>query len=128
MLGKDRINAGFVWGKAIASYMNDGGADLAPGQGLQAETVQSIGWLAYYNHVWADKWTSTIGYSQHMQDNTAGQTGTAFKRGSYGNANLLYTPWKNVLTGLEFVWGELQQNDGQSATDYRLQFSTKVTF
>ena len=35
---------------------------------------------------------------------------------------------KNVLTGLEFVWGELEQKDGQSATDYRLQFSTKVTF
>ncbi|MBE2242933.1 MAG: hypothetical protein IAE86_09270 [Burkholderiaceae bacterium] len=128
VFGKDRINAGFVWGKAIASYMNDGGVDLAPGQGLQAETVQTIGWLAYYNHVWAPNWTSTIGYSQHIQDNTDGQTATAFKRGSYANANLLYTPWKNVLTGLEFVWGELELKDGQSATDYRLQFSTKVTF
>ncbi len=128
VFGKDQINAGFVWGEAIASYMNDGGVDLAPGQGLRAETVQSIGWLAYYNHVWAENWTSAIGFSQHMQDNTAGQTATAFKRGSYGNVNLLYTPWKNVLAGLEFVWGELEQKDGQSATDYRLQFSTKVTF
>lgn len=132
VLGQDQLNAGFVWGKAIASYMNDGGVDLAPGPirigSTTAEAVQSIGWLAYYNHVWAENWTSTIGFSQHMQDNTAGQSATAFKRGSYGNLNLLYTPWKNVLTGLEFVWGELQQNDGQSATDYRLQFSTKVTF
>lgn len=132
VLGKDQLNAGFVWGKAIASYMNDGGVDLAPGPirigATTAEAVQSIGWLAYYNHVWAENWTSTVGFSQHMQDNTAGQTATAFKRGSYGNLNLLYTPWKNVLTGLEFVWGELEQNDGQSATDYRLQFSTKVTF
>lgn len=126
--GKDRITAGFAWGKAIASYMNDGGVDLAPGPGLHAETVQSIGWLAYYNHVWAENWTSAFGFSQHIQDNTAGQTATAFKRGSYGNVNLLYTPWKNVLAGLEFVWGELEQKDGQSATDYRLQFSTKVTF
>ena len=53
---------------------------------------------------------------------------SAFKRGSYGNLNVLYYPWKNVLTGLEFVWGELEQKDGQSATDYRLQFSTKVAF
>ena len=42
--------------------------------------------------------------------------------------NLLYTPAKNVLTGLEFVYGELEQKSGESATDYRLQFSTKVTF
>src|SRR5574337_192573 len=132
VLGKDKVVGGFVWGKAIASYMNDGGVDLAPGAivpgATTAEAVQSIGWLAYYNHVWADNWTSAIGFSQHMQDNTAGQTATAFKRGSYGNVNVLYTPWKNVLTGLEFVWGELEQNSGASATDYRLQFSTKVTF
>jgi hypothetical protein len=132
VLGKDRLVGGVVWGKAIASYMNDGGVDLAPGPivigSTTAEAVQSVGWLAYYNHVWADNWSSAIGFSQHMQDNTAGQTATAFKRGSYGNVNLLYTPWKNVLTGLEFVWGELEQKDGQSATDYRLQFSTKVTF
>ncbi len=50
------------------------------------------------------------------------------QRGSYGNVNVLYYPWKNVTTGLEFVWGELEQKNGQSATDYRLQFSTKVAF
>ena len=128
VFGKSQLNAGFTWGKAIASYMNDGGVDLAPDSALRAETVQSIGWLAYYNHWWNDQWSSTVGFSQHQQDNTGGQTATAFRRGSYGNLNVLYYPWKNVLTGLEFVWGELEQKDGQSATDYRLQFSTKVTF
>jgi hypothetical protein len=61
LLGRDQLSAGFVWGKAIASYMNDGGVDLAPGPGLRAETVQSIGWLAQYNHVWDDNWSSMIG-------------------------------------------------------------------
>jgi DcaP outer membrane protein len=128
VFGKNQLNGGVVWGKAIASYMNDGGVDLAPSSTFSAETVQSVGWLAYYNHWWNEQWSSTIGFSQHQQDNTAGQTATAFKRGSYGNVNVLYYPWKNVTTGLEFVWGELEQKDGQSATDYRLQFSTKVTF
>lgn len=128
VFGKSQLNGGLVWGEAIASYMNDGGVDLAPGQGLRAETVRSLGWLAYYNHWWSDQWSSAIGYSQHKQDNTAGQTATAFRTGSYGNLNLLYYPTKNVMTGLEFVWGELEQKNGQSATDYRLQFSTKVTF
>jgi hypothetical protein len=132
LFGKSQLNGGIVWGKAIASYMNDGGVDLAPGPivlgGTSAEAVQSLGWLAYYNHWWTDQWSSTIGFSQHQQDNTDGQSPTAFRRGSYGNLNVLYYPAKNVTTGLEFVWGELQQKDGQSATDYRLQFSTKVTF
>ena len=128
VFGKDQINGGLVWGKGIASYMNDGGVDLAPGAGLRAETVESFGWLAYYNHYWSDKWSTAFGFSQHTQDNTDGQTAAAFKRGSYGNVNLLYAPWKNVVTGLEFVWGELEQKNGASAADSRLQYSTKVTF
>ena len=128
VFGKDQINLQLAAGRAIASYMNDGGVDLAPGQGLRAETVPSIGWLAYYNHAWSDQWSSTVGFSQHQQNNTDGQLATAFHRGSYGNVNLLYTPTKNVLTGIEVVWGELQQKGGDSAVDYRLQFSTKVTF
>ena len=128
VLGKDQVNWQLVGGEAIASYMNDGGVDLAPGQGLNAETVRSRGWLTYYNHSWSEQWSSTIGYSQHQQDNAAGQTGTAFHRGSYGNLNVMYYPVKNVTTGLEFVWGELDQKSGASAADYRLQFSSKVTF
>ena len=75
--GRDRLNWQVVGGKAIASYMNDGGIDLAPNANLQAETVKSIGWLAYYNHAWSDKWSSAIGASQHRQTNTDGQFGTA---------------------------------------------------
>ena len=128
VLGKDRLTWQVAAGEAIASYMNDGGVDLAPGQGLRAETVPSLGWLAYYNHYWSEKWSTAFGFSQHQQNNTDGQTGTAFHRGSYGNVNLLYYPAKNVLTGVEFVWGELEQKSGDSATDYRLQFSPKVMF
>ena len=54
---KDVIHLGAVYGEGIASYMNDGGVDLAPSSSLSAETVQSIGWLAYYNHWWADQWS-----------------------------------------------------------------------
>ena len=66
--------------------------------------------------------------SIRLQDNTAGRTVTAFKRGGHANANLLYALSKNVLNGLEFVWGDLEPCGGQSATDSRLQFSTQVTF
>ena len=47
--------------------------DLAPNASLQAETVKSLGCLAYYNHAWSDKWSSAFGFSQHKQTNTDGQ-------------------------------------------------------
>jgi hypothetical protein len=49
---------------------------------------------------------------RHIQDNTVDQTAAAFRSGSYGNVNLQYTPWKKVLTGLEFAWGEPDQQQG----------------
>jgi hypothetical protein len=115
-------------GHAIASYVNDGGVDLAPGANLKAQTVPSMAWLLYYNHKWNAQWSSAIGYSEHRQDNTAGQQFNAFRKGSYGSVNLLYYPLKNVTTGLEYIWGRRENKDGQSAIDYRLQFSTKVAF
>ena len=128
LFGKDKLSWQLVSGRAIASYMNDGGIDLAPDASLRAETVSSLGWLAYYGHTWSDKWTSAIGYSEHRQDNTGGQFGNAFRKGSYASANLLYAPAKNLTTGAEFVWGRHEYKDGSSAPDYRLQFSTKAAF
>jgi DcaP outer membrane protein len=128
LFGKDQLNWQVVGGKAIGSYMNDGGTDLAPNASLQAETVKSIGWLLYYNHAWSDKWSSSIGASQHKQTNTDGQFNTAFRRGSYGSINVLYSFAKNVTTGAEYIWGKNESKDGAGATDARLQWSTRVSF
>ena len=127
-VGKDRIVAQLVVGKGIASYMNDGGVDLAPDSNLRAETVQTVGWFAYYDRYWNDRWSSSIGYSEHRQDNTGGQLASAFKKGSYASVNLLHYPTKNVLAGAELLWGERENNDGASDTDTRIQFSAKYTF
>jgi hypothetical protein len=126
--GKDNLTWQLVNGSAIASYMNDGGTDLAPDASLHAQTVNSLGWFAYYNHFWAEKWSSTLGYSQHRQDNAGGQLDTAFKQGTYSSTNLLYYPAKNVTAGAEFIYGQVENKGGQQAFDRRIQFSTRVTF
>jgi len=120
-----------TYGEGIASYFNDGGVDLAPaggGVGSGAQLVKSIGMMLYYDHYWSGPWSSSIGYSQHHQDNTSGQAFNAFKTGSYASTNLLWTPAKNVMWGAEFLWGKKEQMDGQSAIDTRVQFTGQFKF
>lgn len=133
---KDKILLQVVYGEGIASYMNDGGMDLAPAveytggsaTGLEAEAVELLGVLAYYDHYWSDRWSSSIGYSFTKVDNTDFQDPGAFEKGSYASANLLYYPTANLMMGGELMWGERENNDGASDDAYRFQFSVKYNF
>src|SRR5262245_24255173 len=75
---KDKLLGGVVYGEGIASYMNDGGVDLAPGGTVadpEPEAVPLLGVSAYYDHYWSDKFSTSFGYSFVDVDNTTFQAG-----------------------------------------------------
>ncbi len=129
---RDRLIGSFVIGEGIASYMNDGGVDLAPTQAapLPAEvaTVPLRGYVLYYDHYWSDRWSSSIGGSMTEVDNLGGQDANSFKRGLYSSANLLCYPTENVLCGIEYLWGRLEKFGGNRGQDNRIQISFKYSF
>src|SRR5262249_10576237 len=98
---KDVAHIAVVYGEGIASYMNDGGVDLAPDAEvpapgspgvISAEVVPLIGSTVYYDHYWNSYLSSSIGWSQTQVNNTSFQAGDAFQQGQYASVNLLYTP------------------------------------
>jgi hypothetical protein len=136
VLERDALRLQLVYGEGIASYMNDGGMDLAPqakysGDTLvdvSAETVPLTGVVAYYDHWWSERWSSSIGYSFTEVDNTNFQDPGAFHKGQYASTNLLWYPGDNLMVGGELLWGERENNDGASDDDVRFQFSVKYSF
>jgi hypothetical protein len=141
------LRVGGVYGEGIASYMNDGGMDLAPSAALvptppifppaptlplnqlvEAEAVQLLGITAYLDLQWTPTLSSAIGYSMTEVDNTNFQDPTAFHRGEYASANILWTPASRIMMGPEILWGQRTDNDGASGDDVRLQFSFKISF
>lgn len=140
------FRGGVVYGEGIASYMNDGGMDLAPSATpivappifppppipellvLEATPVPLLGLSAYFDLNWTKQLTSSLGYSQVEVDNTNFQTGDTFKRARYASANLLWSPIPRVLTGAEVLWGDRKNLNGDKGEAVRLQFSFKVSF
>jgi len=131
-IGKDQLKVQVAYGEGIGNYFNDGGLDIAPDSAdlntAKATAVKILGVLVYYDRYWNDKWSSSIGWSMTDLDDEEGQADDEFKRGMYANVNLLYHPVEHVTTGMEFVWGQREDIDGQDAEDYRIQFSLKVDF
>ena len=128
------LRLGVVYGKGIATYMNDGGMDLAPAVDVivdpdgivlvpKAKAIPLLGVSAYVDFDWSKAWTSSIGYSFDRVDNTNFQDPTAFHKGQYASVNLLWHPADNVFTGGEFLWGKRTDNDGDSGKDLRLQYT-----
>ena len=141
------FRVGVVYGHGIATYMNDGGMDLAPKAKLvlatptvpptpnppanlilAAETVPLLGVTAYVDLQWSKVLSSSIGYSFTEVDNTNFQDKAAFHKGEYASANLLWTPIDRILTGVEVLWGRRTDNGGAKGDDVRAQFSFKVSF
>jgi len=138
-LGMATPRLGVVYGRGIATYMNDGGMDLAPAVEIdrqpgeiilipRAEAVKLLGVSAYVDMQWAKQWSSSLGYSFVKVDNTNFQDATAFHKAAYASGNLLWSPDPNILTGLELLWGKRVDNDGDSGTDFRAQYSFKWSF
>lgn len=136
-IGSDTLRLQLVYGEAIGNYLNDGAPDIAAVNATDAETVPLLGLVAFYDHAWNDKLTSSVGYSMYNVDNTDGQDDDAFKTGHYALGNVLHHPTDNLTYGLELQYGKrVNKNDGgnvggneiKSFDDIRLQFSVKFTF
>jgi hypothetical protein len=132
---KNVVRLQFVFGEGIENYMNDAPVDIAPVFNLgdpapvKGKPLPVTGVVAFLDHQWSEKWTSSIGYSRIDIDNTDAQAPDAFKAGQYALANLLYNPVPNVMVGGEFQWGRRENfTDGFRSDGYKLQFSFRYNF
>ncbi len=137
-INEDTVRLQVVYGEGIGWYLNDGPVDVAPkhASASEGEVVPLLGVVAFYDHTWSEKYTSSIGYSMYQMDNTAGQAIDAIHRGDYALVNLLYHPTPAIMYGIELQYGARQNKDEgmlnghkiEDTNDIRCQFSFKYTF
>jgi len=125
-----------AYGHGVENYWNDAPVDVGI-QNNAGNTVTPVvgkalpilGIVAFVDFNWNAKWTSTAGYSYVDIKNTDAQAASAFKRGQYALANVLYYPTANLFLGPEVQWGKRENfSDGFTSDDVRIQFSVKYSF
>lgn len=136
-LGKSSVFRGqFLYGKGVENYMNDATVDVGirkqPGnttQPIKGELLPVTGTVAFVDHNWTSKLSTSIGYSSVNIENADGSAGSAFRRGDYAIVNILSTPVENMMFGAELQWGKRSNfTDGYSSNITKLQFSFKYNF
>ena len=127
-----------VFGQGIQNYMNDADVDVGietnlaegnPRRPIIGKALPMWSFIAYLDHNWNKRFSSSFGYSMMNVDNSNGQAPDAYHRGHYASGNLLFYPWENVLLGGELIWGRRENFlDGFKSDDFRVQFSFKYNF
>lgn len=124
-----------VYGRAVQNYMNDGPVDVGvrtgprPSRPFVGQPLPMRSLVSYVDLAWNPRWTSSVGWSTLVTDNAEGQAATAFRRGDYASANLLWRPLPRMMVG-----GELQYlardafRDTFRADGWRVQFSARYSF
>jgi len=133
---QDVVRLQFVFGEGIQNYMNDSPVDIGiennlsdPIRPVVGKPIPITGIVAFVDHTWNEKFSSTIGYSRQDNDNTDAQAPNAFKDGQYALGNLLYYPVPNAMIGGELQWGRRENfSDGFSSDGFKIQFSFKYNF
>jgi hypothetical protein len=120
----------FGWG--IGRYIQD-----TAGQGLDGQvdpltggfdTVYAAGWSASYEHWFTERWLSNVTYSETLVGNNGDQPGTTYTGAKYLAASLWYVPIRNMSLGLEYLWGERKNLDGDLGRANRINALAQYNF
>jgi DcaP outer membrane protein len=125
-----------AYGHGVENYWNDAPVDVGiknnfsnPTTPIVGEALPILGIVAFVDSNWTDKYSTTIGYSLVDIDNSDGQAPSAFKKGQYALANVMFYPTKGLMLGPEVQWGKRENfRDGFTSDDVRIQFSAKYNF
>jgi DcaP outer membrane protein len=136
-LGKNSIFRGqVVYGEGIQNYMNDAPADIGiknnfsnPNKPILGVALPVTGIVAFLDHNWNSKFSTSIGYSYVGIDNSDGSTADAFKKGDYAIVNLMYSPVERMAMYAELQYGKRTNYTDDFTSDIvKLQFSFKYNF
>ena len=106
------------WDGQASGAITENGLDLSPA------------WFAFvgFNHYWSKSFNSTISTHWAGSDLTPNHSDDTIQRAGSFHANLIWFPYPRISTGIEYMWGVRENNNGIEGTASRIQFMAKFKF
>ena len=120
-VGDDNAIFQVTYGDGVGRYRS--GVTAAPDSSGDIEAVEVLGIVAAYQHFWDDKWRSNAGFSWASADLPSGAPATAIEEVDNLFVNLIYQVSERVWTGVEYMHGSVETEDGAYGGAHRLQAS-----
>ena len=121
-----------AYGKGYADYLNDlggSGYDLIPdGDGGKLKAPYALGIVGGLQYNFCKNYFVSASYSQCRLYDQASLSNSAYKYGQYVVANAFYTPFSNCQVGIEFLYGNRHNHDGESGNAHRLNAMIQYNF
>ena len=121
-----------AYGKGYADYLNDlggSGYDLIPdGDGGKLKAPYALGIVGGLQYNLCKNFFVSASYSQCRLYDQASLSNSAYKYGQYVVANAFYTPFSNCQVGIEFLYGNRHNHDGESGNAHRLNAMIQYNF
>lgn len=137
---KDKLSFSLSGGKGIGRYLAVNfitggvyGINNNPGNEFETnpvtfETIPVINGYFSYQHHWNDKWKSNVNYSALYSDNPDNIADSANKSAWSASGNILYSPAKKLMIGMEYMHAYRQIQSGDEGSMDRIQLSAKYSF
>ncbi|HZY84316.1 MAG TPA: hypothetical protein VFE78_05770, partial [Gemmataceae bacterium] len=85
-------------------------------------------WSASYEHWFTEKWLSNLTYSADFVGHNGAQPADTYRGAKYLAASLWYIPIRNMSLGVEYLWGERENLDGERGKANRLNGLVQYNF
>jgi len=129
--GKDFLLFSVTGGEGVGAYIEDTtGAKMDGFQDAAGNInpIKGFGWWAGYTHWWSKHWYTTTLWGATDFSPNALQAPDTYASSKYGAINLGWTPVKNYVLGIEYLYGQRSNFDGATGVANRMTIATQFTF
>jgi hypothetical protein len=121
----------FAFGSGIGRYlesMNAQNADAVFRAGNTLKGLPARAGVLGYQHHWTKELQSNIAYAISDLTSDAGQPPSFINRTQDARVNLIWSPYRLIDFGGEFLWGRRDNRDGSHGDARRFQLSMTYNF